>query len=277
MLLSTIQSSRQRLRALGLRPRKSLSQSFLDDQRAAAAIVRAAELDATQDVLEVGPGLGVLTERLARVARRVVAIEIDPLLADWLRSELTSSSNIEVVTADVLKVEPASYFEAPFVVVANLPYHVTSPALRHLLNAGPPYAARLVVMVQAEVAERIAAPAGDMSALAVTIQAQARVTIVRRVAAAAFYPRPKVDSSVLRVEPFAESDRPIARAELAAFTHLVQAGFKQPRKKLANSLAEGLGAPKEAAIKLLATAGIDPSLRPQALAVADWVRLYRSQ
>jgi 16S rRNA (adenine1518-N6/adenine1519-N6)-dimethyltransferase len=270
-----IQSSRQRLRALGLRPRKSLSQSFLEDQHVATAIVRAARLDASTDVLEVGPGLGVLTERLARVSRRVVAIEIDPLLADWLRTELTSG-NVSVITGDVLHAEPAGYFEAPFVVVANLPYHVTSPALRHLLGAGPPFAARLVVMVQAEVAERIAAPAGNMSALAVCIQAQAKVTIVRRVSANAFYPRPRVDSGVLLLEPFAESDRPISRTEVAEFTKLVQAGFKQPRKKLANSLAEGLGAPRECALERLETAAIDPSLRPQALAVADWVRLYRS-
>jgi 16S rRNA (adenine1518-N6/adenine1519-N6)-dimethyltransferase len=275
-VLKSTEHSRARLRALGLRPRKSLSQSFLDDQNVAAAIVRAAELEASQDVLEVGPGLGVLTERLAHVARRVVAIEVDPLLADGLRAELTAG-NIEVITADILNAEPADYFDEPFVVVANLPYHVTSPALRHLLGAGPPFAARLVVMVQAEVAERIAARAGDMSALAVSIQAQARVKVVRRVAASAFYPRPKVDSAVLLLEPFAESDRAISRAELPEFTKLVQAGFKQPRKKLANSLAEGLDAPKEVAVALLERAGIDPGLRAQVLAVADWVRLYRSQ
>src|SRR5579859_3311655 len=124
----TLQSSRQRLRTLGLRPRKSLSQSFLEDQHVAAAIVRAARLDGSQDVLEVGPGLGVLTKRLGRAASRVVAVEIDPMLADSLRAELTAS-NVEVVTADVLQFQPASYFDAPFVVVANLPYHVTSPAL----------------------------------------------------------------------------------------------------------------------------------------------------
>jgi 16S rRNA (adenine1518-N6/adenine1519-N6)-dimethyltransferase len=225
--------------------------------------------------MEVGPGLGVLTERLARVARRVVAIEVDPLLADGLRAEL-KASNIEVITADILQTEPASYFETPFVVVANLPYHVTSPALRHLLSAGPPFAARLVVMVQAEVAERIAAGPGEMSALAVSIQAQANVHVVRRVPASAFYPRPKVDSAVLLLEPFGESDRAISRAELPEFTKLVQGGFKQPRKKLANSLAEGLGSPKEVAVEQLQRAGIDPGLRPQVLAVADWVRLYRS-
>jgi 16S rRNA (adenine1518-N6/adenine1519-N6)-dimethyltransferase len=269
------QSSRARLRALGLRPSKRLSQSFLEDQQVAAAIVRAARLEPGDHVLEVGPGLGVLTERLARVAQRVVAVEIDPHLADWLRTEL-QTHNVSIETADVLQVEPASFFDRPFVVVANLPYHITSPALRHLLAAGPPFATRLVVMLQAEVAERIAAQPGAMSALAVAIQAQAEVRIARRVPAAAFYPLPKVDSAVLFVAPRADRDRLIGRAEVAQFVTLVQAGFKQPRKQLSNSLAEGLGWPKPDAIALLNRAAIDPSRRPQDLAVADWVRLFRS-
>jgi 16S rRNA (adenine1518-N6/adenine1519-N6)-dimethyltransferase len=269
------QPSRARLRALGLRPSKRLSQAFLEDQQVAAAIVRAAHLELDDQVLEVGPGLGVLTEKLARVAQRVVAIEIDAHLADWLRSEL-ETANVIVENADVLRVDLASFFDRPFVVVANLPYHIASPALRHLLGAGPPFAARLVVMLQAEVAERVAAQPGAMSALAVAIQAQANVRIARRVPAEAFYPRPKVDSAVLLVTPRPEVERLIARAELADFVTLVQAGFKQPRKQLANSLAEGLGVPKAAAIERLDRAAIDASLRPQDLSVGDWERLFRS-
>lgn len=238
--------------------------------------MRSAHLAPDDHVLEVGPGLGVLTEKLARAAQRVVAIEIDAQLADALRSELQQAPNVTVETADVLQVEPASFFDRPFVVVANLPYHITSPALRHLLGAGPPFASRLVVMLQSEVAERIAAGSGEMSALAVAIQVQAEVRITRRVAAAAFYPTPRVDSAVLLVTPRPEQARLIARAELADFVTLVQAGFKQPRKQLANSLADGLGSPKPAAIELLIRAAIDPALRPQDLAVADWIRLFRS-
>jgi 16S rRNA (adenine1518-N6/adenine1519-N6)-dimethyltransferase len=269
------QSPRARLRALGLRPSKRLSQSFLEDHGVAAAIVRAARLTPADDVLEVGPGLGVLTERLARSARRVVALEIDTSLAEGLRVEL-GEVNVAVHTDDVLKVDPSSFFDGAFVVVANLPYHITSPALRHLLAAGPPFAARLIVMVQAEVAERIAAEPGDMSSLAVAIQAQASVRIVRRVPSTAFYPRPKVDSAVMLLEPLAESDRSVPREQVQDFTAFVQAGFKQPRKKLVNSLAEGLRANKQVAAELLTRAGIDPSLRPQNLAVADWARLFRS-
>src|SRR5207302_852847 len=192
------------------------------------------------DVLEVGPGLGVLTGRLAKLARQLVAVEVDPHLADWLQTELAGYDNVTVCAQDILKVDPSSFFERAFVVVANLPYHITSPALRHLLASGPPYASRLVVMVQAEVAERISATPGQMSALAVTLQAQARIQLVRRVPSAAFYPRPKVDSAVLLLEPLPDAERAIARSETAAFTELVRAGFKQPRKTLANSLAEGL-------------------------------------
>jgi 16S rRNA (adenine1518-N6/adenine1519-N6)-dimethyltransferase len=263
------------LRALGLRPSKRLSQSFLEDQGIAAAIVRAARVDASEDVLEVGPGLGVLTRRLAQAARRVVAVELDVTLAEWLRSELTTG-NVAVVNEDVLVFDPAGSFQDPYVVVANLPYHITSPALRHLLGTGPPFASRLIVMVQAEVAERITAKVGQMSALAVAIQAQARVRIVRRVPATAFYPRPKVDSAVLHLEPIAEAERLISREELGDFVTLVQQGFKQPRKKLVNSLSEGLQTDKPAALALLEKAEIDPSRRPQELDVAEWIRLFRS-
>jgi len=267
--------TRARLRALGLRPSKRLSQSFLEDQRVAVAIVRAARLDDRTEVLEVGPGLGVLTSRLANAAGRVVAVEVDPHLADWLRAEL-QNHNVTVCQEDILKIDPSGLFDRDFVVVANLPYHITSPALRHLLSVGPPFASRLVVMVQAEVAERIAAAPGQMSALAVIIQAQTRVTLVRRVPAAAFYPRPKVDSAVLLLQPLPDAERPVAREEIPALTEFVRAGFKQPRKTLANSLADGLNSGKDQVIERLSRAAIDPNTRPQALAVDDWVRLFRT-
>lgn len=235
--------------------------------------MRAARLDRASHVLEVGPGLGVMTRLLAKAARRVVAVEIDPLLAESVREQLPEQ-NVAVVTGDILQFDPATQFVETYTVVANLPYHITSPALRHLLAAGPPFAERLVVMVQAEVAERIAAKPGEMSALAVGLRAQAKVHIERRVPAAAFYPRPKVDSAVLVLEPLAQ--REVARDELDEFVTLVQAGFKQPRKTLANSLADGLGVSRNDAAARLTRASIDPGLRPQVLGVADWLRLFRS-
>jgi 16S rRNA (adenine1518-N6/adenine1519-N6)-dimethyltransferase len=270
-----LSSARARLGALGLRPRKRLSQSFLEDASVAADVVRAASLTPSTDVLEIGPGLGVMTQRLATRARRVVAVEIDPELAEVVRTDV-SDQNVTVVTGDILRFEPNEYFDEAFVVVANLPYHITSPALRHVLISGPPFAKRLVVMVQEEVAERIAARPGQMSALAVVLQVQADVTLVRRVPAAAFYPRPKVNSAVLLLEPLPASQRAIQREELEAFTTLVQAGFKQPRKTLANSLADGLSTSRKETSDRLGRANIDPGVRPQTLGVADWVRLFRT-
>jgi 16S rRNA (adenine1518-N6/adenine1519-N6)-dimethyltransferase len=266
-------SSRRRLSDLGLRPKKRLSQSFLEDERVAAAIVRAAEIRAGSEVLEVGPGLGVLTRVLARRASRVVAVELDSDLAAALQVDMP---DVEVVNEDVLKFQPAMHFERAYTVVANLPYHITSPAVRHLLQSGPPFARRLIVMVQAEVAERIAANAGEMSALAVAIQAQARVRVVQHVKATAFYPRPKVDSAVLALDPISDDERLIRREEIGAFTTMVQAGFKQPRKTLANSLSDGLGMSKPEAIARLDKASIDPGVRPQSLSIHDWARLFRT-
>jgi len=232
--------------------------------------VRAAHVDSATDVLEVGPGLGVLTRVLARQARRVVAVELDTALAEALQAE----EAVEVVNEDILAFDPSEHFASPYVVVANLPYHITSPALRHLLSSGPQFARRMVVMVQAEVAERIAAKPGSMSALAVAIQAQAHVEVVRRVGKEAFYPAPKVDSAVVVLEPLGEPA--VERDELQEFVRLVQAGFKQPRKTLANSLADGLGVPRAVATQRLDRVGVDPGVRPQTLTVDDWVRLFRA-
>ena len=271
-----IQSSRARLRALGLRPRKSLSQSFLDDQHVAAAIVRAAELDAARDVLEVGPGLGVLTERLARVARRVVAIEIDPLLAEWLRTELTGGNiRWSPPTCCRSSRRATSKHRSSWWPICP----TTSPrlALRHLLNAGPPFAV---------------APGGHGSGRGRRAHRRPRRRHERAggdhsgpgrgqrscsaCPASAFYPRPKVDSAVLLMEPFAESDRANLARRAGRF-HEAGAGRLQAAAQEARELARrGTRRPKEVATEPAGTVGIDPSLRPQALAVADWVRLYRS-
>jgi 16S rRNA (adenine1518-N6/adenine1519-N6)-dimethyltransferase len=266
----------ERLRELGLRARKGLSQSFLADRQVANAIVAAAHPSLQGDVLEVGPGLGVLTERLVQRARRVVAVELDQRLAAELEQAI-EAPNLTVVQSDILAVDPASYFDEPYLVVANLPYHITSPALRHLLAAGPPYAKRLVVMVQREVADRIAAAPGQLSALAVSIQAQARVRVVRQVPAAAFHPRPKVDSTVIGLDPLSPEKRAVPYEAQEAFVAFLHAGFTQPRKQLANSLAQGLGEPKADVTAFLTENGIAAQRRPQELTVAEWAALFNAR
>lgn len=265
--------ARERLRDLGQRPRKSLSQSFLRDPSIAAAIVRAADLDPTRDtVLEVGPGLGILTDRLVLQARSVVAIELDAGLAEDLARRLPPEK-LRVVHADVLAVDLASLFSETFVVVANLPYHITSPALRHLLAADAPTASHLVVMIQQEVAQRLTAAPGDLSALGASIQSQARVSVVRQVHPTAFYPPPRVWSTVLRLDVLPEEERLVPRSEQPRLDAFLHAGFTQPRKQIVNSLAQGLQVPRAAVQDVLDTTGIVPTRRPQTLAISEWVAL----
>ena len=263
------------LRQLGLRPRRGLSQSFLTDLGVTRQIVSAAELAADDDVLEVGPGLGILTQALARRARRVVAFELDRDLAAALPRLVPE--NVEVVQGDALQLDPSAYLPGPYKLVANLPYQITSPFLfRYLsLEPGP---SLLVLMVQREVAERITAQPGALSYLAVAVQSVARPRIVRLVPAGAFHPRPKVESAVVKLTPLAEPLVPPDKRQ--DFLNLVRAGFGQPRKQLINSLAQGLrdGAgpdlSREAVRDLLERAGISPEHRPQALGLAQWRTLF---
>ncbi len=263
----------EQLARLGLRPRKRLSQSFLTDRRVAAAVARAALLESGDAVLEIGAGLGILTAELVRRAGRVVAVELDARLADALPALLGDPPNLSVVQADALALDPAARFAGAYKVVANLPYHITSPLLLRLLTLPRP-PSLLVVMVQREVAERIAARPGDLSYLAVAVQLYAVPEIIRVVPPKAFYPRPKVESAVLRL-----TVRPapaVAQATPDAFLRFVQAGFKQPRKQLHNSLAEGLGWRPDAAGRLLAQVDVDPARRAQSLTMGEWERVFQA-
>ena len=182
-----------------LRPRKSLSQHFLTDPAALDAIVEAAELRPGDRVVEVGPGLGVLTRRLLAAGASVIAVELDARLAEWLRRELYGVEGFELIEADALSIHPRDLFAGePFKVVANIPYHITSPLLHAFLEGERP-PELMVVLVQLEVAERVAAPPGRMSYLSVFAQNVASAEVVARVPAAAFEPPPEVDSAVLRL------------------------------------------------------------------------------
>ena len=190
----------ERLRRHGLSPRKSLGQNFLIEPAIADRIVAAADLTSADTVLEIGPGPGMLTERLAARARHVVAAEIDRAMVALLHAELGALTNLTIVRADILESDPGALAGGgPYKVVANLPYYITSPVLRHLLEAevAPTLA---VLMVQRDVAERICARPGDMSILAVSVQFYARPQILFTVPAEAFYPRPTVQSAVMRLD-----------------------------------------------------------------------------
>ena len=212
------------LRTYGLRPSKRLGQNFLVDPGALEKVLQTAEIDGESRVLEIGPGLGSLTRLLARRARQVVAVELDASLLPPLYQVLAPFSNVEIVQGDILAHDPARLMGAAgYQVVANIPYYITSALIRHLLEARlKPQ--RLVLTVQHEVAERICARPGDLSLLALSVQVYGKPQIAARIPAVAFYPAPKVDSAVVRVDMYSRPSIPTADRE--AFFRLAKAGFE---------------------------------------------------
>jgi 16S rRNA (adenine1518-N6/adenine1519-N6)-dimethyltransferase len=266
---------RRLLYAEGLRPRKSLSQNFLTDPEALDAIVAAADLQPGDRVVEIGPGLGVLTRRLLAAGASVTAVEVDPKLAAWLRAELGALPAFDLIEADALTLHPRDLSgEGDYKVVANIPYHITSPLLHAFLGAESP-PERIVILVQAEVAERVASPPGGMSYLSVFAQNIATAEIVANVAAASFEPAPEVDSAVLRL---LRRPAPVVAAgdERERFIRVVQAGFRERRKKIHNGLGRQLGIVREELDAAFATCAIDSERRPQTLSVEEWACLARA-
>lgn len=253
---------------LGIRPKKGLGQNFLVDPAHRARIVAAADLSPDDIVLEVGPGPGVLTELLAQQAGKVVAVELDDRLIPFLQARFADQPRVAIVHADILETNPGELVAGqPYKVVANLPYYITSAVIRHLLESAPAPDV-LVLTVQREVAERMVAQPPDMSLLALGTQFYSTGKIVARIPAGAFYPVPKVESAVVRLDRRSE---PIA-ADVTAdqFFEVARAGFSQPRKQLRNSLAAGMGLAPAEVEAWLARVGIDPKRRAETLTLREW-------
>jgi len=266
---------RSRLEELGLRVQKGFGQNFLIDRSVLRDIVAASELSSRDVVVEVGPGLGMLTEELARVAGRVVAVEVDRGLADGLKAEFQSRPNVLIINGDILSMSPESLLErswaeakiSGYKVVANLPYNITSPIIRHFLEADCK-PRLMVVMVQKEVGKSITAEVGGMNLLGVAVQFYARPRIVRKVPGQAFYPVPRVDSVVLKLDIY---DKPsVGVTDTGVFFRVVKAGFSARRKQIHNSLAQGLKLPPSLVVNMLGESGIDPRRRAETLTLKEW-------
>jgi 16S rRNA (adenine1518-N6/adenine1519-N6)-dimethyltransferase len=266
------------LRQHDLRPEKRLGQNFLVDDVFLRKIIVAAGVTAQDVVLEVGPGLGSLTRYLGVVARQVIAVELDAKLVAPLGDVLVPYPNVRLVEGDILKIDPSQLIDASgYLVVANIPYYITSALIRHLLEADV-RPQRMALTVQREVAQRITADPGKLSLLALSVQVYGQAHIVARIPAGAFYPIPKVDSSVVRVDLY-PSPR-ISHPRLPDFFLLAKAGFSQKRKTLRNALTAGLGWQPSQSEALLHAAGIDPRRRAETLSLVEWSRLvdrYASQ
>lgn len=272
--LSDPRALRALLERHGVRAATSLGQRFLVDRATLGAVVEAAELGSDDDVLEVGPGPGVLTLELARRARSVVAVEIDERMVRLLRETLAGVGNVTVVQGDALALDLFALGERPPTrIVANLPYQITSPLLeRFLVDRRRPEL--VVVLVQEEVARRMAprpGRPGERGFLSVLVGSFAEARVVRRVPPGAFRPPPKVSSAVvaLRTRP-----RPaFAPLRQEAFLRFVSDVFRHRRKQLRSALGHEAGLARDRAEAALASAGIDPRRRPEELAIAQWVAL----
>ena len=263
-------SWRTTLDHLGIRPSKALGQNFLHDAAIVRRIADSADLQPDELVVEIGPGLGVLTRELSQRAGRVIAIELDGRLAEHVRG--LSLPNTDVVEMDVLRADLTEITGGkPYVVVANLPYSVAAAAIAHLLESES-RPSRLVVMVQREVAERICAKPPKMSILSVSVQFFGEPRILFRIGPGAFIPVPKVESAVLRID--VSETPPLDATERVRFFDLVRAGFGQRRKQLLNSMAAGLNVAKSTVAETSEHAGIDPKRRAETSSVADWLRLF---
>jgi len=270
--LTNIRELRNFLYAHHIRPNKAFGQNFLIDRDVLLHIVEAADIHSDDQVLELGAGTGVLTRELAKRARRVVAVELEREMLTLLAKTTYNYTNVEIMERNLLYVDPKEIFGSePYKLVANLPYYIASPTFRHFLeSANPP---RLfVVMVQYEVAQRIVAAPGDLSLLGVSIQFYGEPKIVAQVPARAFYPAPKVDSAILRID--LKDEVPLLPRQRDSFFRMVQAGFSERRKQLHNSLAHGLHRKNADVQPWLFAAHIDPSRRAETLSIEDWLRLW---
>ena len=254
-----------------LRPHKGLGQNFLSDDTVLAGIADAAGIPEHAAVLEVGPGLGSLTRHLAARSESVVAVELDKDLVPVLRKELAECPNVEIVEGDILEFSPDEYFkDGDYYFAANIPYYITSAVIRHLLE-GKARPKQLALTVQKEVAERICAALGKLSLLALSVQVYGKADIPMIIPASAFYPEPKVDSAVVRIELY---DEPlISPEEIDDFFELAKAGFGQKRKTLRNALSSNLHLGSAEAEALLLKAGIDPMRRAETLSIPEWKQL----
>jgi 16S rRNA (adenine1518-N6/adenine1519-N6)-dimethyltransferase len=264
---------RELLEQHNLLPKKGLGQNFLHDTNVLDKIVAAAELTPDDTALEIGAGTGTLTEVLARSAKRVIAVEIDDRLRPILEERLSAYPNVEFIYEDILATEVSALIGGgEYVVVANVPYYITSAILRHLFESDH-RPRRLIITMQLEVAERLIAKPGEMSILSVSTQFYAQSRIVARLKPGTFWPRPEVDSAVVRMDTHPHP--PVNVPDEKTFFRVVRAGFSQKRKQLKNSLGHGLGMETATASDLLERSNIDPRRRPETLTLEDWAALTR--
>lgn len=260
------------------RPSKSLGQNFLIDQRVLEKIISSADIKPTDVILEVGPGLGILTYALAKKAKRVVTIEKDETMVKILSETIKNLKNVDVFNEDILKLYPTSdkyALGSEYKIVANIPYYLTSPLIRKFLECDL-QPKEIILMIQKEVAQRICSKTPDMNLLAVSVQFYADAKIISTVSKNCFWPAPKVDSAIIKITP---KEKYNISPDL--FFKVVKAGFSHPRKQLVNNLTSlkylnGVKLTKDKISDLLTKIGVTPNQRAETMSIENWVALSKN-
>ncbi|MBU2545334.1 ribosomal RNA small subunit methyltransferase A [Patescibacteria group bacterium] len=253
-----------------IKPIKHFGQNFLINKRVISNVINGAKLLKTDSVLEIGPGKGALTKELVKRVKKVIAVEKDQRLVDFLKEELKDFDNIKIIYEDILKI---SNFQFPISkVVANLPFYIVAPVIRKFLENPPAGGSpkEMTLIVQKEVAQRICAKPPRMSILAVSVQFYATAKVLSYISKRSFKPVPKVDSAIIQITPKKKHD-----INPDKFFKIVKAGFSQPRKQLINNLSKELEINKEELSSLLLSKGIKPTQRAETLSVEDWLKLTK--
>jgi 16S rRNA (adenine1518-N6/adenine1519-N6)-dimethyltransferase len=261
------------LKKYGIRPFKGWGQNFLIDRSVLRKIIESAELKKSDIVLEIGPGIGTLTQELAKKAKKVIAVEKDKKMVEILKETLKGIENVKVIQGDILKIPNSQFIiHNSYKIVANLPYYIVSPVIRKFLELTEVRPLQMILMVQKEVAQRICAKPPNMNLLAVSVQFYSKPEILFYVSKNSFWPQPKVNGAVIKIVP-----RKLQRTVLCKlFFKIVKAGFCQPRKQLVNNLSKMLKLDKEKVKNWLLKNGIQPSQRAETLSVNDWLKLTKN-
>ncbi len=264
-----------------IRPSKRLGQNFLIDKKVIEKVIKAANLQPKDVVLEIGPGIGTLTQELAQKSKKVIAVEKDKKMIEILKETLKGYKNVKIIYGDILKFNNYSLFTTNYKLIASLPYYIVSPTIRIFLES-PRRPKEMVLIVQKEVAQRICSKPPKMNLLAISVQFYSKPKILSYVSKNSFWPSPKVDGAILKITPRINVNNKQISTDL--FFKIVRAGFSQPRKQLANNMAKelalnqlnGLKLNKEQIIFWLLKNNIQPSQRAETLTVKDWINLTKT-
>ncbi len=271
MNLTSKKIIRSLLKKNNIQPSKRLGQNFLVNKKVLADIITAAEISSKDIILEIGPGLGVLTKELALRAKKVIAVEKDERMIKILKKALSSYQNIKLIHADILRLPDPKIKN--YKVIANLPYYIVAPVIRKFLEAKLPPKS-MVLMVQKEVAQRICAKPPHMNLLSVSVQFYAEPKIIRYVKRTSFWPQPKVDGAIIKIVP---SRKYVSQVNPQKFFKIVHAGFSHPRKQLVNNLSRHLHLDRSTTEKWLLKNGVQPSQRAETVSVESWISLTRDK